>query len=72
MLYRLAGQHVRLGAGAFRAEQRDKGRFSRSLVLAGFLADFRLIAFEVEQIVNGWRNGFPALEPQEDEQDLPP
>jgi TRAP-type C4-dicarboxylate transport system permease small subunit len=28
--------------------------------------------FEVEQIVNGWRNGFEPLGPQEDEQDLPP
>jgi TRAP-type C4-dicarboxylate transport system permease small subunit len=28
--------------------------------------------FEIEQIVNGWRNGFPALAPQEDEEDLPP
>jgi TRAP-type C4-dicarboxylate transport system permease small subunit len=28
--------------------------------------------FEVEQIVNGWRNGFPTLAPQEDEEDLPP
>jgi TRAP-type C4-dicarboxylate transport system permease small subunit len=28
--------------------------------------------FEVEQIVNGWRNGFPTLAPQEGEEDLPP
>jgi TRAP-type C4-dicarboxylate transport system permease small subunit len=28
--------------------------------------------FAIEQIVNGWRNGFPAVAPQEDEEDLPP
>jgi TRAP-type C4-dicarboxylate transport system permease small subunit len=28
--------------------------------------------FAIEQIVNGWRRGFPALVPQEDEEDLPP
>jgi TRAP-type C4-dicarboxylate transport system permease small subunit len=28
--------------------------------------------FAIEQIVNGWRNGFPALAPQEDEEELPP
>jgi TRAP-type C4-dicarboxylate transport system permease small subunit len=28
--------------------------------------------FALEQIVNGWRNGFPTLVPQEDEEDLPP
>ena len=28
--------------------------------------------FAIEQVVNGWRNGFPALAPQEDEEDLPP
>jgi TRAP-type C4-dicarboxylate transport system permease small subunit len=30
-----------------------------------------VVLFEIEQIVNGMRNGFPALEPQEDEPDLP-
>jgi TRAP-type C4-dicarboxylate transport system permease small subunit len=28
--------------------------------------------FAIEQIVNGWRNGFPAVAPQQDEEDLPP
>jgi TRAP-type C4-dicarboxylate transport system permease small subunit len=28
--------------------------------------------FAIEQIVNGWRNGFPVLAPQEDEEELPP
>jgi TRAP-type C4-dicarboxylate transport system permease small subunit len=28
--------------------------------------------FAIEQIVNGCRNGFPAVAPQEDEEDLPP
>jgi TRAP-type C4-dicarboxylate transport system permease small subunit len=30
-----------------------------------------VVLFEIEQIVNGMRNGFPAPEPQEDEPDLP-
>ena len=28
--------------------------------------------FAIEQIVNGWRNGFPAVAPQGHEEDLPP
>lgn len=28
--------------------------------------------FAIEQIVNGWRNGFAVVAPQEDERDLPP
>jgi TRAP-type C4-dicarboxylate transport system permease small subunit len=28
--------------------------------------------FEIEQIVNGWRNGFEPVGPQEDPEDLPP